>query len=771
MFKVLAPIYCVFLGFGAFAQNTSRNLWQEYLPYRQIQQVVKYGDVVYASTQFSLFSYDLSDNSIERISKVNRLNDFGVAAIDMNIATGKLVVGYTNGNIDFLTPNNTFGQPAIKIASLLGDKSIYHIYNEGSKVYVSTGFGIVVLDAVSTEVLDTYVIGSTGEQMKVNAVTSDADFVYAATNEGLKKAPKNSQFLASFTLWQTDNTLPNASSAQHHVLNYKNQIIVTYKPNATDPDEIYYHDGTTWNMFPHLLGEKIKSITQNGTYLVITTNEGVWVYDENFNEVKTYADLPLNYAIYDENGVFWVGSGFTVGLMKIESPTKKQFIFPSGPIDREVYALSEIIDGKFWTTGGAVTAGAGFPTFNSRGFNFYNGNGWKAYNAVFTPELNISNVTDYLKVSANPKTINHAVVSNYTAGGLFEIKDEVITRYEESNSTLKINSGNGRYNLEGVKFDKNEHVWVINSYSSTPLHVKSPDGSWRGFNFGASAATHRYANLFIDSRGFKWLVSPSGGGVIVFDDNNTPLDLSDDRFRILNSDIGRGALPTATVLSIAEDINGLIWVGTNEGPAVFFNPQNIFSPVTDTDAKQILIEQDGFVEILLGPERILSIDIDGANRKWIGTENSGVFALSEDGLQQIHHFTKDNSPLFSNTINDIRIDQELGIVYIATEDGLMSFKTDATKGATDYVDVYAYPNPVRENYEGNIYINGLVFNSTCKLTDIEGNLVAELKSLGGQAVWDGRDKFGNRVKTGVYLVFLSSPDGNKTEVTKIMVVR
>jgi hypothetical protein len=767
MKTALTIIYSIFFSFG-FSQS---NLWQEYLPYRQIQQVVKHGDVVYASTKFSLFSYDLSDNSIERISKINRLNDFGVAAIDMNSATGKLVIGYTNGNIDFLTNNSTFGQPAIKIASLLGDKAIYHIYNEGSKVYVSTGFGIVVLDAVSTEVLDTYVIGSSGEQLKVNAVTSDADFIYAATDEGLKKAPKSSQFLASFTLWETDNTLPNASSPQHHVLNYKNQIIVTYKPNPIDPDEIYYYDGITWNMFPHLLGEKIKSITQNGTHLVVTTNEGVWVYDENFNEANTFEDLPLNYAIYDENQVFWVGSGFMAGLMKIESATNRQFIFPMGPVDREVYALSEIIDGKFWTTGGAVTAASGFPAFNSRGFNFYNGNGWKTYNSVFTPELNIPSSFDYLKVSANPKNINHAVVSSYALGGLFEIKDEVITRYQENNSTLKINGVNGRYNLEGVKFDRNENVWVINSYSSTPLHVKSPDGNWLDFSFGAFAATHRYANLLIDSRGFKWLVSPSGGGVVVFDDNNTPLDASDDRYRILNSDIGGGGLPTASVWSIAEDINGLIWVGTNEGPAVFFNPQNIFTPGTDTDAKQILIEQDGFVEILLGPERILSIDIDGANRKWIGTENSGVFALSEDGLQQIHHFTRDNSPLFSNTINDIRIDQELGVVYMATQDGLMSFKTDATKGATDYIDVYAYPNPVRENYEGNIYINGLVFNSTCKLTDVEGNLVAELKSLGGQAVWDGRDKFGNRVKTGVYLVFLSNPDGSKTEVTKIMVVR
>jgi hypothetical protein len=746
------------------------NLWQEYLPYKAVRQVVKNDDVIYAHTGYSIFTYNTSDNSIERLSKVNRLNDFGISYIAYNTSAQKLVVGYRNGNIDFVSSNQTEGQPAIKNAFILGDKTIYHLHNEGKIVYVSTGFGIVVMDATNNEVLDNYIIGDSGEQLKVNAITTDNTFIYAATDKGIKKAPKNSSFLTSFTLWERDNTITDPTLPKHHILSYKGKFIVTVKDDLdANPDEIYYYDGATWNMFPDLLDQKIQSITENGTHLVITTKEGVWIYDENFNEVRQSDNKILYWSILDnENTTLWMAHDFNRGLIK-ETPTSSQDIFPESPLFRDVFAISDIIDNKFWAVAGGVTAGKGFPTFNPGGSWFYDGNKWKTYSKAFYPEFNVPASNDYVKIGVNPKNLKHAATSNYLEGGLFEINDNIIVRHYTANSTLKQDPLTNRYHLEGVKFDDDENIWVINSYTNAPLNVKTPSGEWKAFAFDGSNITNRYSHLLIDSRGYKWMVSPSGGGVIVFDDNNTPIDATDDKFKVLTTDVGKGDLPTRDVWSIAEDLTGLIWIGTSEGLAVFFNPQGMFE--TTDDAKQILIEQDGNVEILLGAEKVTAIEIDGANRKWIGTENSGVFVFSPEGYEQIHHFTVDNSPLFSNTINDIKIDQELGIVYIATMEGMLSYKTDATAPNPDFIDVYAYPNPVRENYEGNIYINGLMLNSNCKITDIEGNLVAEVQSLGGQAVWDGRDKFGNRVKTGVYLVFLANADGSKTEVTKIMVVR
>jgi hypothetical protein len=501
------------------------NLWQEYLPYKAVRQVVKNDDVIYAHTGYSIFTYNTSDNSIERLSKVNRLNDFGISYIAYNTSAQKLVVGYRNGNIDFVSSNQTEGQPAIKIASLLGDKTIYHIHNEGEKAYVSTGFGIVVINVKTNEVLDTYIIGDSGEQLKVNAITTDNTFIYAATDKGIKKAPKNSSFLTSFTLWERDNTITDPTLPKHHILPYKGKFIVTVKDDLdSNPDEVYYYDGATWNMFPDLLDQKIQSITENGTHLVITTKEGVWIYDENFNEVRQSPTAILFCSILDnDNTTLWMGHDFNRGIIK-QTPTNSQNIAPESPLFRDVFALSEVIDNKLWAVAGTITADKGFVTANPNGAWFFNENKWKTYNRTSYPELNVATYTDYVKVAANPKNVEHAAISNYNEGGLFEVKGDKITRHFSSNSTLKLNTSNNRYNIEGVQFDDDENIWVINSYTNTPLNVKTPSGEWKAFAFDGSNITNRYSHLLIDSRGYKWMVSPSGGGVIVFDDNNTPTD-------------------------------------------------------------------------------------------------------------------------------------------------------------------------------------------------------------------------------------------------------
>jgi hypothetical protein len=173
---------------------------------------------------------------------------------------------------------------------------------------------------------------------------------------------------------------------------------------------------------------------------------------------------------------------------------------------------------------------------------------------------------------------------------------------------------------------------------------------------------------------------------------------------------------------------------------------------------------------LLGDETINCITVDGADRKWFGTAKGGAYLFSSDGTKQIYQFNTANSPIFSNNVLSIAINDQTGEVFFGTDQGIISFKGSATAPGENFTNVYAYPNPVRESYRGDIVVAGLVENCYVKITDISGNLVYQTKSLGGQAVWDGNTKDGRRVASGVYLVFLSNDDGSKTFVTKILVI-
>ena len=222
--------------------------------------------------------------------------------------------------------------------------------------------------------------------------------------------------------------------------------------------------------------------------------------------------------------------------------------------------------------------------------------------------------------------------------------------------------------------------------------------------------------------------------------------------------------------SLANDLDGNIWVGTKEGISVFYSPSSVFSGY-NFDAQQIIVEENGFGQYLLESEIVYSIAVDKANRKWIGTLESGVYLLSEDGTEQIYHFTTENSPLISNTILDIEINHNTGEVYISTDKGLMSFKNDAINSFQNTEKLEITPNPVREDYHGAISIKGLAYESDVKITDISGNLIFETTSNGGMAIWNGENTNKQRVGTGVYLVFSSDKYGKEKSVGKILFIQ
>ena len=287
--------------------------------------------------------------------------------------------------------------------------------------------------------------------------------------------------------------------------------------------------------------------------------------------------------------------------------------------------------------------------------------------------------------------------------------------------------------------------------------------------FVANAST-KIGEIIVDEVGQKWGIIKDNG-LFVYNDNGTIENVTDDQFTKINTNLGSGNLPVKEVYDITSDLNGYVWAGTKTGVCVFYSPSSIFSGY-NYDAQQIIVEEDGFGQYLLESEVIYSIAIDGGNRKWIGTLSSGLYLLSEDGTEEIHHFTYENSPLISNTIIDLEFKGETGEVLVLTDLGLMSFRSDATSAVNDKKELTIYPNPVIEGYNGYITIEGLASNSKIKITDANGNLIYEAASNGGSAVWNGKDKYSNKVSTGVYLVFSSSESSTqKKAVGKILIVK
>jgi ligand-binding sensor domain-containing protein len=257
----------------------------------------------------------------------------------------------------------------------------------------------------------------------------------------------------------------------------------------------------------------------------------------------------------------------------------------------------------------------------------------------------------------------------------------------------------------------------------------------------------------------------------VLDDNQTPDVFSDDKYKkMLVQDTEDQVI--SFVYSIAEDLDGNIWVGTDQGPLIYFNPENVFTG--NLRANRIkMSKNDGTntADYVLKNETITSIAVDGANRKWLGTASSGAYLLSADGTVQIKNFNAQNSPIFSNSIVSLAVDNKQGDVWFGTAAGVQSYRGDATEGGEKFSKILTFPNPVRENFTGKVTITGLIKDSQIRITDISGNLVYETVSDGGEASWDLNTYNGKRVTTGVYLVFCASKDGSQSAVTKMLVIK
>jgi len=753
------------------AQSAGVGEWRDHLPFNSFISVTEGENLIYGATPFAVLTYDKDEQSVERYTKINGLSDIGIIDIKYSDDQQTVVLAYTNTNIDLFKGNTIVNVPDIKRKPILGNKVINKITLKDNYAYLSCGFGIVILDIDREEIFDTWYIGPYGGQINVLDLAYNDTAFFAATENGIYQASLSHPNLADFSAWSIMHDVPYPNKKYNYIEAYAGYIFINLPPEEFDQDGIFYYDGTSWAPFIHEGINGVNGINACNGKLVIPMDFSGKVFNENLEEeqnIYTYnpGTPSMNDAIYDRNGSVWVADNNRGLVESFNDGWESMSINPGGPYSSNVFSMTSYDNRVLVAPGGYTSTWS--PLFLNYGAYRYFDEDWKNYNSNTVPDM--VGIRDIVTIAINPTNSEQAYFGVFrNEFGLLEMTSDVLTeKFNTENSELQLWEAAGTIALVGLGYDSFGSLWSLCSGAEKLLAEKKSDGSWASYRLGGSASAVDCSDLFVDSYDQKWVIfrhtNSNPNYIAVYYEKNAP----DERLRLLRSETGFGNIPGSNVYSIAQDQDGEVWIGTDEGIAIFYSPTTILT-TSDYDAVRPLVNFDGYVQYLLETEVVTTIAVDGDNRKWIGTERSGVFLLSQDGTEQLEHFTEDNSPLFANQIVDIVINDD-GEVFIATASGIMGYKGTASAPNESYSDVYAYPNPVKDGFDGWIAVKGLMKDSDIKITDINGTLIYSTRSEGGQAVWNGKNFDGRKARPGVYLVFAATEDGSEKVVTKILII-
>ncbi|WP_395060246.1 T9SS type A sorting domain-containing protein [Flavobacterium sp.] len=753
----------ILLLISTFGHSQENKLWKGYFSYNSIKDISQSTTQIYGAAENAYFKRNLTTSEISKTSTVEGLSGQNITQIYHSETYKKTLIGHTDGLIIIV---NDLDGSILNVVDILNKpsvppnkKRINHLMEYNGKVYISTDFGISVYDLNLSEFGDTYFIGSGGSNVQILQTTIYNGFIYAVANGyGLLKASAANPNLIDFNQWT------NISSGSWVSIEATGTQLIAVSLNGS----IYKLISDNPNLITSYPQIPLDTRYSDG-YLVITTLNNIYVYNESLTEVLHITTIPniaanftcttvINNNVYigtRENGVF---------VTLLNNPTVFENITPNGPDKNKLFAIQSFSNG-LWAVYGDYNVYYDPYSLDSFGISKYDSNNlWSS-----TPYQDLFGAKSISRIIVNPKNENQVYFSSYFSGLLkFENKIPSIL-YDNSNSSLEkivipgYNAIDIRVN--GSSFDKDNNLWVTNSYVSKGLHVLKTDEQWQGYPLTSlqNPLTMSYGRLTIDKNGTKWICT-NFEGLVGFNEKYNNRCIS------INEGPDKGNLPTHDVRAVAADKKNKLWIGTTSGLRIL---QNVDSFLTQNEltTNSIIILEDSLAQELLFGQFITDIVVDGANNKWISTAGAGLFYISSDGQKTFNIFTKENSPLPSNTILDIDINALTGEVFIATETGMVSFKGTATNGAENFENVIIYPNPVRPEYGGSIFITGLMDKANVKITDIEGNLVHEGISEGGTIIWDSKAFGKYKVASGVYMIFLSSDDGTETKVKKVMIVR
>lgn len=775
IFSILAAMLAMLGTLNTHAQELGT--WQVYPSYGRATQCVAVDNYVYALFEGALLRYNTADNSVRTYDTLNGLSDINIVQIAYAADAKRIILVYENGNIDLLdvlgdrSPNrqSIFNISAIKDKTLTG-KTISTIYIKGVMAYLATGFGFVAIDTKEGIIVDTYQLE---KDVRCVAVTDDAFFLI--TSSGLLSAPASSNLhlVSSWTAINKSTNLQNAVQFDGELFLRSTNALFKLMPTGL---------------------KQVLTLSSPSTILRTISDGSMLCGDAktlyHFTNAETYESIPVNDLIISDvaqvGRTYWTCEG-DLGLKGYSlAEGEMQLLFgsirPNSP-HRNLYRRMYYVqngDGEWrlLVAGGDNTY---YDVYNDPVAMYYESDKWTLLDdspaSTLLPGVKQRNSTDIVQDINDPDRFFVGTWRN----GLKEYRNgKLVKIYNSDNSPIRSilpeSASYHQYDTAPVvKYDSEGNLWIAQQYVDTIVRYISPDNRWHSIYMQEIAGKYFVNDYLFTTSGVVFMPIFHGleeAGVHAFSHNGKRATKSRYLTALNNQDgVSYGRLECD---AIVEDLTGLVWVGTTIGLFLIEDPTEFFN--SDFSFTQVKINRNdgsGFADYLLSGVHIRSLAVDGGNRKWVGTLSNGVYLISADGQELLQHFDTSNSPILSNCVNSIAIHPQTGEVMFGTDKGLCSFMSDATEPTEDLAasDVIAYPNPVTPDQTGSIRIDGLTFNAEVKILSSAGQLVASGTSNGGTFVWDGCNRAGRRVSSGIYHVVSNTESGKKAVVTRIAVVR
>lgn len=750
--------------FFAAAQNYE-NSWHGHFSYVTVKDISHGNNKIHVASENAIFTYDLSTNTIKTLSTINGLSGEYISAMHYSSEFGLLIIGYETGLIEIAKDGQ---ENVLKVVDVLSKqtippnkKRINHFYEYEGKVYISTQYGISVYNLAALEFGDTYFIGDGASQIEIEQITVQEPYIFAASKDaGIKRAVVADDNLIDYQNWSTIITGSFRAMEQLGPDLYA----------ATQANNVvrFTPSGSTVNVAN--FNSEVQSFKLADELLTITTKNAIQTYSSGFvreafvNNLPEYnLDLQTGYAFANNLYLGTKDDGLLIVPFNNNNATQ---ILPNGPIKNSPFSI-DVTPGQAWVSFGDLDINYNpFNTLPSKyGVSHLSDTLWSNISYQELSSAVGAEPSHLVKVTINPKSPEQVYMSSFQ-NGLLKIIDETPSiLYDETNSPLD-RLGEAGIRIFGSEFDSQGNLWFLQSKADKGIIKLSPNGQFTRTDISGfidAQAEVGLAKIAISREGYIFIGSYKNG-VIGYNPQT-------NKFNKIVASPGSGNLPSENVRALAIDNQNRLWIGTLKGLRVIYSPGSFFEGGAVPDSQPIIILENDVAQELLYEQSITAIKVDGSNNKWIATSTSGVFHVSPDGQKILHRFTSDNSPLPSNNVQDIAIDPASGVVYFATLRGLVAYRGTATAPGENLENLRAFPNPVRPGFSGNVTIDGLTAKANVKITDITGSLVFETTSEGGSVLWD-TSAFGKyKVRSGVYLVLVTTQDYMETKVAKIMIIR
>ena len=721
--KYFATILCMAIAFCTNGQNPLGRIgqWRTHFDNHSFHQVVQ-GDAIYAASPYQI--YRLQGEQSYSIDKSNGLSDIGIQQIAWDQKEQQLVVIYNSSNMDFVKDEQVFNLNSIQLSTLYPDRKInaFHIYDQWG--FAATNFGIVVIDLIQHEIKETWFPNNNQQSTKTYDLVIAHDSLFALTNNGLW-ASSIRLSNPSIGIWAPLAAYQNQSLKS--ITQSKGQIYVGNEnalfqyPNTVP---IYQNTNATISSIDTSINQLILGIrypSQKGQLVQINPNSASIIIDSNILSHPKQTIVNGN--------EYWIADSLKGLLYKNNS----SFAW------RNISGLKATVKGT-----GAINENFLLAPYGntSIGFAKLDESGWQHItNDGGTPIPMVYN----------------AVISKVDDSYWFANNNSFVRIVNNKVEMIRPNNLVGDF--KQMQIDPTNTLWTIQDQQGL---VKYSNGSWTNIALPNGFSKNGLDRFVFNNQGQAWIIAPNRTGIYLYQSNTF---FSNEMWKQLGTNSSNGNLPSTHVTSVANDLKGAVWVGTDNGIGIF-NCGDIAS--APCNAYLPIVNNNGFNGYLFQKETVNCISVDGANRKWIGT-NNGAWLLSEDGLTIINHFTKSNSPLPSDTIVQILIQPKSGEVFINTNNQMVSYRGTATAGKDVQNTIQIFPNPVSSNFNGTVAIRGLVDNAIVKITDLSGKLLYQTNALGGQALWNVRNVDGYKLASGIYLVFVRDLTGNEHAVGKIVI--